>query len=350
MKSLSVIASLVVALVAVRICAAQQLITPEQAQAAVRAFEGYANLQFESVTYDEETPEGPEWNHLRWYDISGIGPPETQHSWMVNAVTGEVFGANYSDAGPDTRSEDPLGPLTQEQCLEIAESLARAKYAGFDQMNFELGTQDWHGLGWQFEWNEKLQYGAETPNSVTVRVSPIDGRIEDYGSCRVTMPTPPEPQITAEQAVDTAKQATGIVTVNYVDGPTLTADPDGIYWSFEIDGQDAQGIHQNYVGWVNAVTGEAGEMYPAFGAEVEPEGSAPASLPVRELLAKKGYAIHWNPAKKQLRAARGLKDVIVLQVGSKVATINGKPVTLDHAPKIVDGRMLVPATIVKLLP
>lgn len=238
--------------------AGQDLISPEQAKEAVRAFEGDPNLQFKTVKLEtfeeEEIPPGlpPGFPLPYWYELEA----QDRRRWDVDARTGEVDYAYYPDAYPGFRSEEPLGPLTKEDCRQIAENFARSKYAGFDDMNFELRWEYWTGEGWDFEWRQKLEYGAWGVNNVMMEVSPIDGRIQVYRSGRVEQKPVRQPKITAEQAIEIAKQALRLATL-YGSETNLCASPDGsVYWEVVIGGELASGDYKGGIVSVNAETGD----------------------------------------------------------------------------------------------
>lgn len=231
---------------------AQQIITEEQAMAAVRAFEGDTNLQVTNVEIKQNTS-GPLWYRGCWYDIDNCNMDRT---WLVNAVTSEVRFAYYGDAYPENETQEPIGPLSFDQCKQIAEDFARSKYSSFDQMNFQLDESEWEGSGWEFEWRQHAAYGAVTPNYVTVLVSPTSGRIPFYSSRRFTTPTPPAPMLTAVEAKTVATEAAGIVTVDWIDDPTLVANPDNtIYWELALGGVNANGVVRGYLVRLDAQTG-----------------------------------------------------------------------------------------------
>lgn len=58
-----------------------------------------------------------------------------------------------------------------------------------------------------------------------------------------------------------------------------------------------------------------------------------------------GINITWNQAKKQIIGTKG-GSTIILNVGSKTAYINGSPLVLQVAPKVVNGSVFVPLRFV----
>lgn len=68
-------------------------------------------------------------------------------------------------------------------------------------------------------------------------------------------------------------------------------------------------------------------------------------VPLRAIFEALGAVVDWDPATQRVVARRpGVR--IDLTVGSTLAMVNGKPVTLDVAPQIVNGRTLVPVRFV----
>jgi len=341
-----------------------QLISKEQAKQAVYTFESDNSLKFQKFELEEEC-DGPEWSHAYTYSLIHADYPEPDRSWIVDALSGEVIWAYYGDRIPDQESAVPIGPLTEEQCRQIAEQFARTKYREFDTMGFQLGSSEWTGTGWSFEWEQIVTYGARTPNLVTVDVNPVDGSIQVYSAHRFPTPSPREPQITPQQAIDLARQSTAIVTVTFVSDPCLSADPDGsVWWGLEIQGLDAQGVELSYAVLLNAETGEVIESSPSSKAIAADKrslsasaktnaasswGKEPQMVGARTPLAARKYGICWIPASHELRAVRG-RNKVILRVGDRRSTINGKDIELDTAPRLIGGRVQVSPATLKLIP
>lgn len=330
-------------------CRGQSVITPQQAMDAVRSFEGDNTLQ---VTCDplEEDLEGPEWKHERSYCVDEAQSQDS--SWTVNAVTGEVISVFYRNAYSQDTAE-PTGPLTQQQCQQIAEDFARAKYADFDTMGFQLDEPEWDGDGWSFYWRRENSYGARIPGYVGVDVNPVNGCIQHYGSSRlsVTMPPPQQPQITMEQAVDIAKAAKGLVSAGAAD-PALVADPDHTMWSFVMYGENAQGKHLVYSVEVDAITGEIVElMEPMGGAGMpapKPSTAAGPPISLRDLAAKvPGAKVHWL-GKEGARLFVG-KDRYTLVPGKDTIEWTGGTIKLSQKMMLVNGRLMVPSGLLDAL-
>ncbi len=68
-------------------------------------------------------------------------------------------------------------------------------------------------------------------------------------------------------------------------------------------------------------------------------------VPFRAIFEKMGATINYDAASRTIRATRGSKN-IALTIGSTTATVDGKSVALDVAPSIVDDRTLVPLRFV----
>lgn len=242
---------------------AQQIISSEQAKESVRTFENNANLQFKGEPELGEDTSGPAWSHRSWYDLES-----TQgDNYMVDARTGEVLGVSYEGRSNNVPLDHPPGPLAKEDCLQIAHDFARAKYRDFDAMGLTLTKSEWDGNdGWVFEFTQKLAFGIQTLNSCTVAVRPQDGQIVTYEAVRVGTPAPRQPQITAEQALERAKQATGIEQVDWSEEATLVADPLGnVYWGLALGGGDANGQYRGYAVVINAETGAVVRLAPQRG-------------------------------------------------------------------------------------
>lgn len=221
---------------------------------AVRTFEGDSSLQFKKVTLRQDPPGTPSLASCI-YQMQHNSYPTVRKTWSVNAYTSEVKSAYYGSPASDP-TENPVGSYSQSQCLQAAQTFVTAKYADFAQMSFQLSEQTWTGYAWQFLWRQKVAYDTWTPNSISIEVNPHTGQVKVYSSTRIPTPTPTAPTLTAAQAVTSAKQATGIVTVTTLEGPMLECDPAGnTAWSMMIIGTDAQSNTLQYVVVVNAVTG-----------------------------------------------------------------------------------------------
>jgi len=70
-------------------------------------------------------------------------------------------------------------------------------------------------------------------------------------------------------------------------------------------------------------------------------------VPMRKIFEALGATVSWNDTTKTIISTRG-SDTIVMQINSKVMTVNGKALNpvLDVPPMIMDGRTLVPVRAV----
>jgi hypothetical protein len=68
-------------------------------------------------------------------------------------------------------------------------------------------------------------------------------------------------------------------------------------------------------------------------------------VPLRGVFEQLGASVEWNPATNVITALRGTTRV-QLVIGSRQASVNGQPVTLDAPPLVVGGRTLVPLRFV----
>jgi len=64
-------------------------------------------------------------------------------------------------------------------------------------------------------------------------------------------------------------------------------------------------------------------------------------VPFRMILEAIGVSVEWNEKSKTITCKKNQKT-ITLTIGSKIMTINGKPVTLEKEPKIINERTLIP--------
>ncbi len=347
-------------------CMAQQYITPVQAEQAVRAFQSEPGIQFESTLLRED-PSDPSWIYDHYYILTCTSGRDD--FWEVDARNGEVYRAFYGNAHPTESTESPFGPLTRAECFQIAEAYARAKYSDFDAMGLSPvppnSSQDWTGKGWSFMWQQKVAYDATTPNGVSVDVSPADGRIQEYCSFRVTTPTPSEPEVTPQDAIASAQQATGIVTITESGQPVLVAEPGRTYWALTIKGQDSQGKSRFFGVEVDAYTGVALNTYEGAGPApakhvAQATGAVQSSkspttskgglawASARSMLTAIGCTIAWEPG-RHILLATSTRGKIVLQVGKRIASVYGRNVVLAQSPRLVKGRVQVPSSFADLI-
>lgn len=64
-------------------------------------------------------------------------------------------------------------------------------------------------------------------------------------------------------------------------------------------------------------------------------------VPLRGIFEKMGATVEWHPQTRTVLAVRG-NTLVELQIGSRIARVNDRPVTLDVPAMIVRGRTLVP--------
>lgn len=233
----------------------KKFISKNDAINAVRTFEGDQNLHLK-VDIIEKYEEGPEWNHDYFYPVDLIAKPDPEHSWEVNAITGEVNYASYYDRIPKKETKTPYGKFTQTQCRQIALNFIKSKYHDFDEMGFQLVRKKWDGNGWSFHWNQLLQNGAITDNFINIAINSDTGLVQDYVSERYKISkskTPPK--LTPQQAVKSAVKKLGITSALTYDKPIFLANPDVFYYMFKIEGKNIKNEWQNGICEINANTG-----------------------------------------------------------------------------------------------
>ncbi|MGH2398592.1 MAG: copper amine oxidase N-terminal domain-containing protein, partial [bacterium] len=64
-------------------------------------------------------------------------------------------------------------------------------------------------------------------------------------------------------------------------------------------------------------------------------------VPLRGIFEQMGATVEWRPATRTVLAASG-STLVELMIGSRIARVNGNPVTLDVPAMIIGGRTLVP--------
>jgi hypothetical protein len=320
------------------VCIAQQFISPDDAIQSVKTFENNSSLQITCSSVESITI-GPSWMAMTIYSLTCTDTTGYSNNWVVDALTGEVANASYGDACISEYSDDPIGPLTQEQCLDIAETFAQSKYADFSSMNFQLDEQEWALSGWHFSWRQQVAYGALTPNRVIVEVNPVNGKVQAYTSSRINTPIPQQPTYGSEQAIANAKSALGIIVQNYVEGPVLSVDPDGMFWDLVIDGQDNQGSHVNYAVRVDAISGQVVQSYEAF--DDPKRGCDNSIIWVREGVSKlPNVSVHWL-GKQGARIFAGT-TIYDLKPSSDTVICGDKQIKLHGKTELVKGRLMVP--------
>jgi len=75
------------------------------------------------------------------------------------------------------------------------------------------------------------------------------------------------------------------------------------------------------------------------------KNSSRTLVPVRFVSEALGFNVAYSEKTKEV-TIKNNKTVIVIKIGSKIATVNGKSVTLDVAPVIQNGRTFVPVRFI----
>ncbi len=329
-----------------------EVIPPGEAREAVKAWESNQDLVLICRKLDATGGSG-HWDDEWFYDVDDRDNDD--RSWQVSAVTGEVTHFIDLAAFPDEEWEEPAGRLTSGECQEIAERFARAKYGGFADVSFIADDPEWERDGWRFSWNEKVECEPCVSSYVSVTVNAEDGRIESYGASRVAPFTPLEARVTAEQAVELAMTATGIVRLGNDPEPELSAYPGATIWYFDVQGPDAKGRTQDYAAKVNAVTGEIIGLYEAYGASAGALAEASSHradteseelMPIRELVAQiPGASVHWL-GKQGAKIFSGRNRYHLLP-GSDTIEWTGGQIKLSRKMILEDGRLMVSTELVQ---
>ena len=198
-----------------------------------------------------------------------------------------------------------------------------------------------------------LPCGAVTSNGVDVEVSNIDGKLQYYGSRRVTMPSSLSPQLTADQAKAAAASALGIVDVETASNATLSATPDRMTWMLEVGGVDASGEHQFGAVDIDAVTGSvvATRLCGSSTDDIKVPGPA-VRVPQKVVQTSRlmwirtlcinigGASFSFDKRKSDIRITLKGK-VCSLKLSSPWVKWNGQRYKLSGSPKVVNGRVMV---------
>ena len=68
-------------------------------------------------------------------------------------------------------------------------------------------------------------------------------------------------------------------------------------------------------------------------------------VPMRKIFEAMGASVEWEGSSQKITATKG--DItIIMQINNESIIVNGKNITLDVPPQLVDGRTLVPARAV----
>lgn len=68
-------------------------------------------------------------------------------------------------------------------------------------------------------------------------------------------------------------------------------------------------------------------------------------MPLRQIVESLGASVNWDPGTETVSAQK-TNVKLVLQVGKRVAYCNERSIDIDAAPKINNGRVLVPARLI----
>ncbi len=297
----------------------------------------------------------PEWAQYDYYDLRHNLDPGTHpyNSWEVDAITGEVLSAYHSDAHPpwEMASEYPFGPLTEEDCRQIADSFVRAHYSGFGVLNMHTPSNgEWHGCYWEFLWWEKLACGASTPNFVGIQINPLDGRGRLYYASRTPMPTHPDLQLEdAQQAIAAAAQAVGIVNLMWNDEAYLHANPEGVFWTVAVGGEDINGDGQLRLVTLNAVTGElVSSAVPRYASSVsksKTKSDGSKLVWIRELAESVPNAqVNWLGRNGAELILDGLAYTV--KPNSRTVKWKGGSIELKQCPVMKNGKLMVPESLI----
>lgn len=64
-------------------------------------------------------------------------------------------------------------------------------------------------------------------------------------------------------------------------------------------------------------------------------------VPMRKIFEELGALVEWNEETQTIIAVKD-DNVIIMQIGSDIITVNGEKVALDSPPTIIEGNTLVP--------
>ncbi|WP_379127224.1 copper amine oxidase N-terminal domain-containing protein [Paenibacillus sp. sgz500958] len=70
-------------------------------------------------------------------------------------------------------------------------------------------------------------------------------------------------------------------------------------------------------------------------------------VPMKDIFTALGATFEWNKANQQIKAVKA-ETTIVMTIGSKKALLNGKEVTLNSAPQVINGNTMVPLQFVSV--
>ncbi len=264
MKIIALIVCVVLILIAYAMVSgkSRNLLTEEEAKQIVRVFEGDPNLELKGQGLESDTlnPFYPKDKPYYSYDLDSLEKPDPKGSWEVDARSGTVVSVSYWDRFPEKERDKPSGSYTKPQCQKTAAEYARATYAGFDKAGFRLQAARWGGDGWEFGWQQIVEYGAFSPNFIKIAVSATSGRIQSYSSTYYPVLRPKRPpEIGKDKAVTIAAKASSIAKLDSYDQPSLHVDYSTLYWLMRVVGKSAKGRWIDALVEVDAYSGSVRE-------------------------------------------------------------------------------------------
>lgn len=147
----------------------------------------------------------------------------------------------------------------------------------------------------------------------------------------------PDAPVHAYRAQLEAKAGNKQAAVNYIENALALAPTDDALYKKAGEIFKEAGVAGIKV-FVNGVVPDFGTTKPVL-------ENGRTLVPFRSLAETMGASVNWDQATQGITVVKGDKTV-QMTIGSKTATVNGNPVTLDVEPKIVDGRTLVPLRFV----
>lgn len=327
--------------------AADEIIAPEVAFQAVRDFEGTSNLTLVNGGLEQDL-EGPDWSHRSWYYLSVSDEAGGEYgSWHVDAYTGEVIFAYRHYAYPAQYFDDPPGSLAESECRGIAEDFARSHYSGFDEMGMVLAESMWDLWTWHFVWRQQFPSGAWAPNEACAEVDPVSGLVVFYSADHVSGVSDRVPHLTQQQAVELARQYSGITVLTATGDTCVFVWPDEVQWRTDVTGTDAVG---RVVTCSVILNGDSGELISKVAPRRTIVTRVGAAHPVwiRDLVRLAGGAsVHWlGNRKARVFVGTASYDITV---GTSIALRGQEQVSLSGRVFIQANRLMVPADLLVTL-
>jgi hypothetical protein len=252
-KQTMLILALTAMIEAPSIAQSEEFISPEKAQAAVRAFTGNPQIEMKEPRMDEGKQGGrPCYN---------IATPKGDR-YTVDARTGLVVRAYYGSIPmPDSPQNQAPAGTSLPRLTEIAHQLALRHYPPFTKKQMVLHDPYWDGYTYSFDYQEKLPNGAVTANRCTINLLP-DGRVYSYGQNVVEVPpeTSEAPRLSSQQAVEIARVASELLEVTEVKRTVLFYKEGRLQWSVDIFGPGVNGFYGGKNVHVDARTGKVTEI------------------------------------------------------------------------------------------